>query len=93
MLSELRKYRLALVLSHQHTSQADSSVMDAIWGNAGSLMSFRVGASDAAIIAKQFAADIPTPRDLINLPNYHLFVKLMIDGTQTKPFSARTVPV
>ncbi|MEM7068371.1 MAG: hypothetical protein AAF478_05750 [Pseudomonadota bacterium] len=56
-------------------------------------MSFRVGASDAAIIAKQFAADIPTPRDLINLPNYHLFVKLMIDGTQTKPFSARTVPV
>jgi len=59
-------------------------------GNVGTLVSFRVGATDAPLLAKQFAADLPTPRDLVNLPNYQMFVKLMINGVQSKPFTART---
>lgn len=90
MLSELRKYRLGLILAHQHTTQLSKVVLEAIIGNVGTLMVFRVGAADAAILAKQLAADIPTPRDLVNLPNYRMFVKLMVEGQQTKPFSAKT---
>lgn len=90
MLSELRKYRLGLVLAHQHTSQIDNDVFEAIIGNVGTLMAFRVGATDAATIAKQFGADIPKPRDLVNLANYEMYIKLMIDGGQSQPFSART---
>lgn len=91
MLSELRKYKLGLALAHQHTSQIDNDIFEAILGNVGTLMAFRVGATDAGILAKQFAADIPQSRDLINLANYELFVKLMIDGQQSKPFSAQTL--
>ncbi|WP_075995564.1 type IV secretory system conjugative DNA transfer family protein [Salaquimonas pukyongi] len=91
MLSELRKYRVALVLAHQHTTQLSKEVLEAIIGNVGSLMVFRVGATDAGLLANQLAADIPTPRDLVNLPNYRMFVKLMIEGRQSKPFSAKTI--
>ncbi|MBB4302829.1 type IV secretory pathway TraG/TraD family ATPase VirD4 [Rhodobium orientis] len=91
MLSELRKYRLGLILAHQHTSQIDKDTFEAILGNVGTLMAFRVGATDAGILAKQFAADLPQPRDLINLANYELFVKLMIDGRTSKPFSGRAI--
>ncbi len=90
MLSELRKYRLGLVLAHQHTTQIDNDVLEAIIGNVGTLMAFRVGATDAAILAKQFGADIPGPRDLVNLANYEMYIKLMIDGRQSQPFSALT---
>ncbi len=90
-LSELRKYRLGLVLAHQFTSQLDPDVLEAIIGNVGTLVSMRVGATDAAIFSKQFGADIPQPRDLINLPNYEMLIKLMIDGVQSKPISARTL--
>lgn len=90
MLSELRKYGLALIISQQFTSQISKDIFEAILGNVGSLISFRVGATDAPILAKQFGADVPKPRDLINLPNFQMYVKLMIDGVQTKPFSAKT---
>ena len=90
MLSELRKYRLGLVLAHQHTTQLDKNVLEAILGNVGTLMSFRVGATDAAILGKQFGEDIPRPRDLVSLANYEMFIKLMIDGNQSTPFSAKT---
>lgn len=90
MLSELRKYRLGLVISHQHTSQIDRGVLEAILGNVGTLLSFRVGAIDAAVLARQFGAIIPKPRDLVNLANFDMFTKLMIDGNQSQPFSART---
>ena len=53
-------------------------------------MAFRVGASDASILAKQFGTDIPLPRDLVNLANYDMIIKLMVDGNQSKPFSATT---
>ena len=91
MLSGLRKYRLGLVLAHQHTSQLDPNVFEAILGNVGTQMAFRVGATDAAILSRQFGADVPSPRDLVGLPNYEMYLKLMIDGTQSKPFSARTL--
>ncbi|MEP0313216.1 MULTISPECIES: TraM recognition domain-containing protein [Alphaproteobacteria] len=92
MLSELRKYRLGLILAHQHTTQLDDATREAILGNVGTLVSFRLGATDAAILARQFAADVPTPRDLVNLGNYEMFVKLMIDGQQSRPFSGITIP-
>jgi len=91
LLSELRKYGLYLCATAQHTAQISTEVMQSIWGNVGTLVSFRVGATDASLLAKQFAADVPTPRDLVNLPNYQMFVKLMINGVQSKPFTARTV--
>ena len=90
MLSELRKYRLGMVLAHQHTSQVDRTVFEAILGNVGTLMVFRVGASDAVLLANHLAADVPNPRDLSNLPNYEMYTRLMIHGCQSKPFSAQT---
>lgn len=92
MLSELRKYRLGLVLSTQFTSQLDKAVLEAVLGNAGTLVAFRTGATDATILARQFGADVPNERDLVSLPNYQMYVKLMIGGTQSKPFSAGTLP-
>jgi DNA helicase HerA-like ATPase len=90
MLSELRKYGLGMVLAHQHTSQLDRTVFEAILGNVGTLMVFRVGASDATLLAKHLAADVPSSRDLSNLPNYEMYTRLLINGGQSKPFSART---
>ncbi|MEO9614412.1 MAG: type IV secretion system DNA-binding domain-containing protein [Nitratireductor sp.] len=90
MLSELRKYRLGLVLSHQHTSQLDSGVLDAILGNVGTLMVFRVGANDSSILAKQLASRVPQPPDLVTLSNYEMYLKLMIDERQSKAFSVQT---
>ncbi len=91
MLAELRKYGLYLCMTAQHTAAIAPDVMQAIWGNVGTLISFRIGAADAPILAKQFGADVPTSRDLVNLPNYQMFVKMMIDDVQTKPFSACTL--
>lgn len=88
ILSELRKYSLGLVLSHQYTSQVDKSVLEAVLGNVGTLISFRIGAIDAPIIARQFGEF--SPYNLISLANFHMYIKLMIDGTQSKVFSATT---
>ncbi|MBV1865784.1 MAG: type IV secretion system DNA-binding domain-containing protein [Rhodobacteraceae bacterium] len=88
MLSELRKYGLGLVLAHQHTDQLDRATLEAILGNVGTVMSFRVGATDAPILAHQLGAVLP--RDLIGMANYELFIKLMIEGVQSKVFSAST---
>ena len=88
MLSELRKYGLGIVLAHQHTHQLDKSTLEAILGNVGTVTTFRVGASDAPILAHQLGE--VSPRDLIGLANYEMFIKLMIDGAQSKVFSAAT---
>jgi DNA helicase HerA-like ATPase len=93
MLLELRKYALGIVATTQFSSRLDDTVREALFGNVGTIISFRVGATDAAILAKQFGSDVPEPRDLVGLANYEFFVKLMIDGTQSKPFSARTLPL
>ena len=92
MLAELRKYRVGLVLTTQHFARIEPDVREAILGNVGTLISLRVGATDAALLARQFGEDMPRPRDLVNLANYEVFIKLMVDGVQSKPFSARTLP-
>jgi len=91
MLSELRKYRVGLVSTTQFSSGLDKNVLEAILGNVGTLIAFRVGATDAAILARQFGNDVPSASDLVGLPNYEMYVKLLVDGQQTKPFSAKTV--
>lgn len=91
LLSELRKYGLQLCATAQYTSQLSPELREALFGNVGTLISFRVGANDASVLSKQFGADVPTPRDLVNLSNYHMFIKMMIDGEQTKPFTAKTI--
>lgn len=91
MLSELRKYRVGLVLAHQYLGQLDEEVRDAVLGNAGTLISFRVGLADAELLEKEFAPEF-SAYDLVNLPNYHVYLKLMIDGVVSRPFSAETFP-
>ncbi|MCF6302666.1 MAG: type IV secretory system conjugative DNA transfer family protein, partial [Devosiaceae bacterium] len=90
MLSEVRKYGLGITLSHQHVQQTTPTVFASIMGNVGSLICFRIGANDAPEIARQLGKVLP--QDLINLPNYTTFVRLMVDGSQTKVFSATTLP-
>jgi len=91
MLSELRKYRLSLVLAHQYLSQLGPELRDAVLGNVGTIIAFRMGIMDADLIAKEFYPDF-TAGDLVNLPNYHIYLKLMIDGVVSNPFSAVTLP-
>src|SRR5437867_1594879 len=90
MLSELRKYRVNLVLAHQHLSQLDPLIRDAILGNVGTIISFRLGVADAEILEKEFLPEF-SAMDLINLPNYNIYLKLMIDGVMSRPFSAETI--
>lgn len=90
LLSETRKYGLSLILSHQHSQQATPDVLASIYGNIGNIFCFRVGAQDAPALSMQLGN--VEPRDLISLPNHHAFVRLMIDGQQTKAFSAETLP-
>lgn len=90
-LSEARKYGLNLILTHQYIDQMDAEIRDAIFGNVGTLISFRIGASDAKYIAKEFYPEI-NDTDLVNLPNYNVYLKMMIYGTTSKTFSAITLP-
>lgn len=90
MLSELRKYRVNLILAHQYLSQLDLQVRDAILGNAGNIIVFRLGLSDAEILESEFKPEV-TAEDLISQPNYHIYLKLMIDGVVSRPFSAETM--
>lgn len=92
MISELRKYRLALVLAHQHMEQLEDEVQAAVIGNAGTLISFRVGAQDAQLIAREFM-EVVTVEDLVGLANYTLYLRLMIDGEPARVFRASTFPV
>ena len=90
MLSELRKYRVNMIFAHQYLSQLDPQVRDAILGNVGTLISFRLGVTDAEILEKEFYPEFSI-KDLISLPNYHVYLKLMINGMISDPFSARTL--
>jgi len=90
MLSELRKYHVNMTLSHQYLSQLDPQVRDAVLGNTGTIISFRLGLTDAEILAGEFYPFF-SARDLINLPNYHIYLKLMIDGMVSQPFSGATL--
>jgi len=91
ILSESRKYGLNLILAHQYIDQLESEVRSAIFGNVGTMVSFRVGVDDAAVMTKQFYP-VFEKADLIGLANHHIYLKLMIDGTTSRPFSAATLP-
>lgn len=94
MLSESRKYRLCLTLSHQLTRQLDTDTYHAVIGNCGSILSFRVGLEDAELLApalSKFPGQL-APADLCNLPNYTAYARLLIDGHPSRPFSLRTLP-
>lgn len=90
ILSASRKYGLNLVLAHQHLTQLDEKLRGAILGNAGTIISFRVGVEDAELLAKEFFP-VFDESDLVNLPNHHIYVKLLIDGAPSQPFSAFTL--
>jgi GTPase SAR1 family protein len=90
MLSELRKYHVGLILAHQYLAQLSLPMRDAVLGNAGTVASFRIGLSDAELLVKEFYPEF-SAGDLVNLPNYHIYLKLMIDGRVSRPFSARTL--
>lgn len=92
MLSEIRKYNVGLFLTHQYLDQLTSDVRSAILGNVGTLISFRLGASDAKVMAEEFYP-VFTREDFINLPKYSIYLKLLIDGTTSAPFSANTLPL
>jgi hypothetical protein len=94
MLSESRKYRLCLTLSHQLTRQLDPDTYHAVIGNCGTLLSFRVGLEDAELLAPALSkhpGQLP-PADLCNLPNYTAYARLLMDGHPSRPFSLRTLP-
>jgi Type IV secretion-system coupling protein DNA-binding domain len=90
MMSELRKYRVNLILAHQYLSQLDEQVRDAILGNAGTIVSFRLGLADARILSQEFWPEF-SAEDLIRLPNYNVYLKLMVRGAVSRPFSAETL--
>jgi len=86
ILSEARKYHLNLILANQYLDQIDEKVRDAIFGNVGTIISFKVGLEDAKFLAEEFYPEFGQ-EDLINLPCYSIYLKLMIDGKTSKPFS------
>jgi hypothetical protein len=91
ILSEARKYHLNLTMAHQYIEQLPETLQAAVFGNVGTMISFRVGANDAEYLAKEFA---PTfiEEDFVNLPKFHIYLKLMIDGVASQGFSANTLP-
>ena len=95
ILSEARNYRLNLIVAHQYTAQLEnkdgSKVRDAVFGNVGTMIIFRVGADDAEFLEKEFEPEFMA-QDLVNLPNFNVYLKLMIDGITSRPFSAITLP-
>ena len=102
ILSEARKYRLNLIIGHQFLAQlaqgagahgaGSSDLRDAVFGNAGSMISFRIGVEDAETMAKEFAP-VFNEFDLLNVDRFNAFVKLMINGTASKPFNMATYPL
>lgn len=90
ILSEARKYHLALTLGHQYIAQMEEEVRDAVFGNIGTLIAFRVGAEDAEYLEKEFAPELAA-QDIVNLGKYDIYLKLMIDGLAGRPFSAQTL--
>ncbi|MBI4414753.1 MAG: type IV secretion system DNA-binding domain-containing protein [Candidatus Kerfeldbacteria bacterium] len=91
ILSEARKYRLNLIIAHQYIEQLDEAVQAAVFGNVGTLVCFRVGAGDAEFLAKEFAP-VFDETDLVNLTKFDIYLRLMIDGVASEPFSAGTLP-
>ncbi len=92
ILSEARKYKLSLIVANQYTSQLDEEIKNAIFGNVGSIVSFTLGYDDATVLKSQFK-ELVSVNDLISLPKYTAYVRLMIDGISSDPFSIKTLPL
>ncbi len=92
ILSEARKYKLSLMLANQYMAQIPEHVRKSILGNAGTIVTFAAGAEDAAVLHKEFA-EVFAESDLVNLTNYQIALKLMIDGHSSRPFLAHTLPL
>jgi hypothetical protein len=92
ILSEARKFGLALMMANQYMAQIPENVQKAILGNAGTMITFAAGAEDASILHKEFA-EVFSQNDLVNLSNFQIAIKLMIDGHSTRPFLAHTLPL
>jgi len=92
MMSELRKYGVGLILAHQYLHQLEPDIRHAVLGNAGTVLSFRVGPEDATLLADEFQPTFDV-LDLLNLPNRSIYLKMMVDGTPTRPFSAQAMDI
>jgi hypothetical protein len=98
ILSEARKYRLNLIMAHQYINQlvvskygnSSSQIRDAVFGNVGTLCSFKIGAEDAEYLAKEYAP-LLTEQDVIGISNYKMYMKLNINNTTSRPFSVNTI--
>lgn len=90
MMSELRKYGVGLVLAHQYLNQLEPDILHAVLGNSGTIVCFRVGPEDAHLLADEFQPKFGV-LDILNLPNRSIYLKLMIDGALSLPFSANTI--
>ena len=91
ILAEARKYRLNLSITHQFIAQLTEQIRDAVFGNVGTMVSFRIGAEDAEFVAKQYEP-VFSAQDLINIDNYNAYLKLMINGAVSRPFNMMTYP-
>lgn len=94
ILSEARKYHLALIMAHQYIKQLekkqDTSIRDAVFGNVGTMMSFKIGADDAEYMAKEYAP-VLTEQDVLGIANYKAYIKLNIRNSTSRPFSLETI--
>jgi hypothetical protein len=98
ILSEARKYRLGLIMAHQYIAQLtktpsgkdDTRVRDAVFGNVGTMMSFKIGAEDAEYLAKEYAPML-SEQDILGIANYSAYIKLNINNTTSRPFSIQTI--
>ncbi len=91
ILAEARKYKLCLTIAHQFIGQLEDKIKNAVFGNVGSMSSFRIGAEDAEFIVKQYEP-VFSQQDLINIDNFNTYVKLLIDGHTSRPFNMETFP-
>ncbi|MBB5397183.1 type IV secretory system conjugative DNA transfer family protein [Mucilaginibacter sp. AK015] len=90
MLSEVRKYKVGLFLTHQYLEQLPEDVQSGMFGNVGTIICFRLGNADARVMAKEFSP-VFKQDDFINLPRFVIYLKLLIDGISSKPFSAKSL--
>jgi len=91
ILSEARKFRLSMTIAHQYIEQLTPTIKNSVFGNVGTMATFRVGSNDAEYLAKQYAP-VFDMNDMVKLDNYHAYVKLLAGGKPVTPFSIETIP-
>jgi hypothetical protein len=91
ILSEARKYKLGLAVAHQYIAQLDPVIKDAVFGNVGSMAVFRVGNEDAQALENQFNP-VFSVHDIMNIPNFNAYMRVLANGVPTQPFSVETLP-